>query len=129
MKKIVNRSGSMMLKCVNEQEEIIGCVHLERKEEKLYLGMLTVIPELQNRGIGKQLLKAADEEARKQCCQSIYMTVISLRSELIAWYERHGYVNTQIKKPFPMDNPACGLPKRFLEFAVLEKVLDLMSQY
>ena len=51
------------------------------------------------------------------------MTVISVRSELIAWYERHGYVRTGETKPFPMDDPNFGIPKEFLEFIVLEKKL------
>jgi len=121
LRAIMSRPDSQILKCVNEKGQIIGCVHLEKKGERLYLGMLTVSPELQNLGIGKLFLKEAEEEARKQHCKSVYMTVISLRTELIAWYERHGYVNTQVKKPFPVNVPAFGLPKRFLEFVVLEK--------
>jgi hypothetical protein len=39
-------------------------------------------------------------EAKKWGCKLIYMTVISVRTELIAWYERHGYVNTNKTKPF-----------------------------
>ncbi len=123
LKEIISRRDSQMLKYVNEKNRITGCVHLEKKREKLYLGMLTVSPELQNKGTGKLLLNAAEEEARKLNCKSIYMTVITLRTELIAWYERRGYTNTQVKKPFPMGDPAFGLPKRFLEFVVLEKIL------
>ena len=32
--------------------------------------------------------------------------------ELIAFYERRGYVRTGIKKPFPYGDPRFGLPKR-----------------
>jgi len=31
------------------------------------------------------------------------MTVISVRTELIAWYQKHGYNNTGETKPFPDD--------------------------
>ena len=122
LRSIISKPASFILKCVSE-DEIIGCVRLEKKGHKLYLGMLTVSPELQNRGVGKLLMKAAEEEAGKLGCNYIYMTVISLRTELIAWYERHGYVNTHVTKPFPMNDPAYGIPKRFLEFVVLEKHL------
>ena len=104
-----------------ENDKIIGTVSLEKQGEKLYLGMLTVSPDLQGGGIGKQLLKAAEVFAQEENIPIIVMTVISVRAELIAWYERHDYVRTGEIKPFPMDDPNFGLPKEFLEFIVLEK--------
>ena len=104
-----------------ENDKIIGTVSLEKQGEKLYLGMLTVSPDLHGGGIGKQLLKAAEVFAREEKIPKIVMTVISVRAELIAWYERHGYIRTGETKPFPMDDPNFGMPKEFLEFVVLEK--------
>ena len=121
--EIIQKPGSMILKYSDEQNKITACVHLEKKSDKLYLGMLTVSPMLQGKGIGKELLNAAEEEAKKLSCKAIFMTVITERTELIAWYERQGYVNTEIKKPFPAGDPRFGLPKKFLEFVVLEKNL------
>jgi hypothetical protein len=51
------------------------------------------------------------------------MTVISVRHELINWYERHGYKDTGAKKPFPAEATKFGQPKFPLEFIVMEKVL------
>ena len=104
-----------------ENDKIIGTVSLEKQGKKLYLGMLTVSPELQGGGVGKQLLKAAEVFAQEENIPIIVMTVISVRAELIGWYERHGYVQTGETKPFPMDDPNFGQPKEFLEFVVLEK--------
>ena len=104
-----------------DNDKIIGTVSLEKQGNKLYLGMLTVSPDLQGGGIGKQLLKAAEVFAQEENIPKIVMTVISVRAELIAWYERHGYVQTGEIKPFPMDDPNFGMPKEFLEFVVLEK--------
>ncbi len=106
-----------------ENDKIIGAVSLEKQGNKLYLGMLTVSPDLQGGGIGKQLLKASEIFAKAENIPKIVMTVISVRSELIAWYERHGYVRTGETKPFPMDDPNFGMPKEFLEFIVLEKLM------
>jgi hypothetical protein len=50
------------------------------------------------------------------------MTVISVRNELIQWYQRHGYEHTGETKPFPND-PKFGIPKQSLEFVVLKKSL------
>jgi len=119
----ISRPGSQILKYLNDAGRIIGCVHLEKKGSKLYLGMLTVSPALQNGGIGKQLLAAAEQVALEQQCNSIYMTVLTERTELINWYKRHGYYLTGGTQPFPMNNPRFGLPKKHLEFVVMEKQL------
>jgi ribosomal protein S18 acetylase RimI-like enzyme len=115
--------GTIFLKYL-EGDKILGCVKLDKHYDKLYLGMLTVSPELQGGGIGKKLLKASEEEALRQQCNTVYMTVISVRPELIAWYERHGYVHTGEVKPFIADDPRFGTPKVPFEMLVLEKKLS-----
>jgi ribosomal protein S18 acetylase RimI-like enzyme len=101
---------------------VLGCVNLQQDGSRLYLGMFAVDPETQGRGIGKALLQAADEHGRNIGCQSIYMTVISVRKELIDWYCRHGYADSGERKPFPEDGRT-GRHLRPLEFAVLEKTI------
>jgi ribosomal protein S18 acetylase RimI-like enzyme len=118
--ELIQTQGSTLLKYV-EDNEILGCVELKKSERKLYLGMLTVRPNLQGKGIGKELLKAAEAEAKSQSCTAIYMTVISVRKELIDWYVRHGYQLTGERKPFAFTDPRFGQPKMKLEFVVLEK--------
>lgn len=114
--------GTKILKYV-EDNSILGCVELRNQQGKLYLGMLTVKPDIQGKGIGKKLLEAAEQEARNQHCSAIYMTVISVRKELIDWYLRHGYRLTGETKPFAFSDPRFGQPKMKLEFVVLEKKL------
>ena len=101
--------------------KILACVLLIEKKDTLYLGMLTVNPELQNSGIGKKILNFAQNFAIDLGLKSITMTVISLRTELIAWYERHGFIDTGKREPFPMNDANFGLPKQELEFIVMEK--------
>ena len=91
-----------------------------KKESRLYLGMFSVSPAAQGKGIGKKLLAAADEYAKEHNCNSIYMTVITVRHELIAWYEKHGYQRTGKVLPFPVDE-RYGTPTQPLEMMVLEK--------
>lgn len=106
-----------------EEGKLLGCVYLETKGADLYLGMLTVSPDAQASGIGKQLLLAAETIAVDKQCRAITITVISQRHELIAWYERRGYRPTGETQPFPND-PRFGIPKQPLEFIVMEKVLS-----
>jgi hypothetical protein len=51
LKEIIGTNENTLLK-FTEDNQIIGCV-VSRKEQQLYLGMLTVSPMLQNSGIGK----------------------------------------------------------------------------
>ncbi|WP_395077059.1 GNAT family N-acetyltransferase [Flavobacterium sp.] len=122
LSEIIKSPNSSFFK-FTENDTIIACVLLEVKKDKLYLGMLTVSPEIQNSGIGKKILKFAEDYTIELGLPKIVMTVISVREELIAWYKRHGYLDTGIKEPFPMDNPEFGLPKQTLEFIVLEKIV------
>jgi ribosomal protein S18 acetylase RimI-like enzyme len=113
--------GSVFLK-YTDNEKITGCVNLQIENDKLYLGMLGVNPTLQGRGLGRSLLKAAEQWARKNNCRSIYMTVISVRTELIAWYKRNGYCDIGQTKPFVEDEKS-GRHLQPLEFIVMEKIL------
>jgi ribosomal protein S18 acetylase RimI-like enzyme len=119
----MNSPNSMIMTYRNEQNEIEACVYLNQQADKMYLGMLTVNPALQAKGLGKLLMAESERYAIQQGCKSVIMTVISVRAELIAYYERRGYKDTGERKPFPMTDPKFGLPQQHLEFIVMEKVL------
>ena len=120
--EIMESKGGVILACTSDGEDVVGCVFLENQFPKLYLGMLSVRPTIQGGGIGKLLLRAAEDHAAALECTSIIMHVIGLRLELIAWYERAGYVNTGVHKPFP-DTTAFGKPRQPIDFVVLEKTI------
>ncbi|RYD80198.1 MAG: GNAT family N-acetyltransferase [Sphingobacteriales bacterium] len=122
VKEVIEKEDTVMLKYINETKEIIGCVNLQKHINKIYLGMFAVSPQLQGGGVGKKLLQAAEEYAKQKKCTAIYMTVISVRSELINWYKRHGYVDTGKKRSFQEDGVS-GKHLQQLEFIVLEKPL------
>jgi ribosomal protein S18 acetylase RimI-like enzyme len=114
---------SMILLCHNAAGTPVACVYLEQRGDRLYLGMLSVAPGLQGQGIGKFLLRAAETEARRLNCRSIFMQVIDERDTLIDWYYRHGYRDTGARVPFDVP-PEKGGPQRPLVFAILEKPVD-----
>jgi ribosomal protein S18 acetylase RimI-like enzyme len=116
----IENSKNTILK-FTENNQIIACVLLMEKEQKLYLGMLTVSPELQNSGVGKKLLQQAEIHALALRLPKIVMTVISIREELIAWYKRHGYVDTGAREAFPISDVHIPISEQPLEFMVLEK--------
>jgi ribosomal protein S18 acetylase RimI-like enzyme len=105
--------------------ELLGCVWLEPAgEEAWYLGMLTVRPDQQDRGLGRLVLEAAERHAAERGARRIGMTVVGVRDSLIAWYRRRGYVLTGEREPFPYGDARFGEPLRDdLDFVLLEKTL------
>ena len=105
--------------------KLLGCVHVEGHDGVGYFGMFAVSPTAQGLGIGAGLLNEAERVARVDFgCAIMTMTVISIRTELIAFYARRGYRATSDTKPFPYGDERFGIPKRDdLEFAVYAKAL------
>lgn len=114
--------GSIFLKYTSAEGLVQGCVNLQVQNERVYLGMFSVNPALQGAGIGKIILRSAEEYALSQEADSIYMSVISVRAELIAWYQRHGYMDTGERKAFKEDG-LTGKHLQELKFMTLEKRL------
>lgn len=119
---LIKEKNTTVLK-YTEGGVILGCVELRKESESLYLGMLTVNPDWQSKGIGKKLMTAGEEFARQHGCKKIRMTVVSVRDKLIAWYIREGYRLTGERKPFKMPDERFGIPRQPLEFMFMEKVL------
>ena len=114
--------GAALLLCLDEAGELLGCFHAQVRGPLVHLSMLAVAPTGQGRGVGKFLLRAAEDYGRRHGGARSKMTVISVRAELLAYYERQGYRRTGATEPFPTD-PRFGVPKQPLTLLVLEKPL------
>ncbi|GIJ43903.1 N-acetyltransferase [Virgisporangium aliadipatigenens] len=103
--------------------EMVACCHLERRDGFAFFGMFAVRPTLQRGGVGRAVLAEAERVARTDWdVAEVRMTVIGLREELIAWYERRGYARTGESKPFPYGDLRIGVPLRNdLRLVVLSK--------
>lgn len=128
--EIVVKAGSCVLLAesppgVGNDDGLLACCHLERQGDACYFGMFSVKPTQQGGGIGKLMLAEAERVAREEWSSTrVEMTVISIRDELIAWYERRGYRRTGRFKPFPYGDERFGIPQRDdLRFELLEKRL------
>ena len=121
--ELMNAKDAVFLKYVNQAGMVEGCVYLHKQSEGMYLGMLTVSPTQQAKGMGKQLMNEAQRQALEMNCDRIFMRVISLRQELIEWYERQGYYNTARTEPFP-SGTRFGTPTQPVEFMIMEKIIS-----
>lgn len=85
--------------------ELVGSVRVSRvSDETAYFGMLTVQPGRQAAGLGRQIIGAAEAwAARTWGAARMELSVISVRTELIAYYERRGYRRSGETRPFPVE--------------------------
>ena len=102
---------------------MIASVLLQHDEDSAYLGMLVVDPVQQAVGLGKQIMRAAEDLVQREWdAKRMWMTVLIQRTELIAFYERRGYRRTGRFEPWPSE--ALSVPQvDGLMFEVLEKDL------
>ena len=71
-----------------------GCVYVELRGERSYLGLLSVDPAQQQCGIGSLLMTAAESHCRQLGSRAMDIYIINLRTELPPFYRRRGYVDT-----------------------------------
>ncbi len=104
--------------------DLLACCQLEQDGDTGYFGLFAVRPRQQGGGIGSAVLAEAERRAAAQGCRQMRMTVLSVREDLIGYYERRGYRRTGATEPFPYGDERFGTPKRQdLRFAELRKPL------
>ena len=107
-----------------QHQGLQASVLLQHTADDVHFGMFAVHPLLQNQGIGKALLHAAETLAQQTWqVQCFKMSVLSCRSELIAFYQRRGYQRTGIIEALYSSSLwTAKVPELYLEY--LEKRLQ-----
>jgi len=82
-----------------------GCVYVEPRGERAYLGLLSVDPSRQQSGLGSRLMTAAEVYCRELGARFIDIVIVNLRTELWPFYQHRGYVEDGTTTPFPADVP------------------------
>ena len=112
VREVIGGAGSRLL-LAEQDGALVACCQLEHRGDTAYFGMFAVRPGLQGGGLGKVVLAEAERVAREDWgAAHMEMTVISVREELIAYYERRGYRRTGELSPFPYGDERFGLPQR-----------------
>jgi ribosomal protein S18 acetylase RimI-like enzyme len=107
--------GTFLLR--RSAEGLDGCVYLEARGERGYLGMLAVSPRRQGTGLGRSLVRAGEAFLRERGVERLEIEVIDRRDELFGFYERLGFHATS-RRPF--EEPRFRVP---VQLVVMEKSL------
>jgi ribosomal protein S18 acetylase RimI-like enzyme len=111
--------GTILL-AEDEEARVLASVYTELRGTHGYLGMLAVDPAHQRWGLGRRMMKAAEDYFRARGCAALEITVLSLRPELLPIYRGFGFVETgreEFHYPHPL---APGLECHCI---VMEKLL------
>ena len=97
---------------LEEEGALAGCVYVELRGERSYVGLLSIDPARQRGGLGSRLLTVAEDRARGEGCAHMDMLIVNHRKELPPYYGRRGYVETGTA-PFP-ETTATTMPCHFI---------------
>lgn len=110
------QTGSFLV--ADEGGPLCGCVYVEPRGDRTYLGLLSVDPQRQRSGLGSKLMDAAEAYCAKAGSRFMDLRMVNVRKELPGFYHRRGYVEIGTE-PFPP-----GLtPKLLCHFVKMSKPL------
>ena len=86
------RTGKFLL--AEESSDPVGCVYVELRGDRGYIGLLSVDPARQGTGLGRKLMEAAELFFRAAGCVAVDLRVVSARAPLPAFYRHLGYAES-----------------------------------
>lgn len=97
------QTGSFLV--ADDLGSLRGCVYVEPRGERSYLGLLSVDPQSQKSGLGSKLMHAAEDYCAKGGSRFMDLQIVNLRKELPDFYHRRGYTETGTAPFTPGLNP------------------------
>jgi GNAT superfamily N-acetyltransferase len=106
-------TGQFLL--LEESNTLLGCVYLEKRANRMYLGLLCIEPSRQRKGLGRKLMAAAEEFAMNAGCVAVDLRTISPRTDIQPFYAHFGYSVTGTS-PMPPEIPMV-VPSHFVHMS------------
>ena len=100
---------------IEEDNALCGCVYVEPRGSRAYLGLLSIHPQRQGMRLGARLVAAAEEEARRRSLDAMDLNIVNVREELPGFYRKLGYSETGTS-PFPAEIPT-KIPCHFIRMS------------
>ena len=96
-------------------DTLSGCVYVELRGERSYLGLLSVDPDCQHGGFGSLLMREGEKYCRERGSHAMDILIVSLREDLPVFYQKRGYVQNGTS-PFPPDSET-KIPCHFINMS------------
>ena len=97
----------------DEADGLLAAMYLERRQPgHAYLGMLSIQPSKQGRGLGRAMMAAAEAQVRAWGDTALDIRILSLRTELPPFYRALGFVETGLTSV--VADPLSRKPYRFI---------------
>ena len=94
VQEVVDKLSTGTFLLAEAEGTLIGCVYVEPRGERAYLGLLSVDPSRQQSGVGSLLMAEAENYCSGLDCRFMDIKLVNLRKELPGFYQRRGYVET-----------------------------------
>ena len=91
---------------------LVSCMYLEQRADRVYLGMLAVSPSQQGRGLGRQMMAAAERHAVSLGCHAVDIRIVNHRTELPPFYRALGFTDNGVES---FEDPLLTKPAHFLK--------------
>jgi GNAT superfamily N-acetyltransferase len=110
--------------------DVVACAYLRATGKDAYLGMLSVHPRQQGRGLGSELIAECERIARAELgCGRLRITVItSHRPDIVAFYERRGFARTGHFKSFDRKQALEGRKVEGMLLEWMDKALAIPAE-
>jgi GNAT superfamily N-acetyltransferase len=106
-------SGKFLV--LEDSEGLAGCVYAEVRGSRGYIGLLSLRPTPQGRGLGRRLMALAEEYLANAGCEAADLRTISARTDLVPMYKHLGYEETGTT-PMPAEIPL-KIPCHFINMS------------
>jgi ribosomal protein S18 acetylase RimI-like enzyme len=105
-------SNDGQLITARHRQRLVGCVYVSCRDLGIgEISLLSIRPQDQNSGMGRALLKAAEQVlVDKWGISRAVLSVLAPRPELQAWYRRRGYEETGSRRLLREDGEGYGIP-------------------
>lgn len=116
------KNHNFHLLVAEQNNQVVACIGLTFDESSVEIGTFAISPNWQNQGLGKLVLDNAEKYAKdiQFDLKTYVMWVLSVRTELIAFYERRGYIQTGVVEDYPLDADV-GIPQVDLHLVEMMK--------
>jgi ribosomal protein S18 acetylase RimI-like enzyme len=86
------QDGKFLL--LTDGDEMVACMFVRVTGDRAYIGTLSVDPARQRSGLGRRMMREAEDYCRNAGCKALDIRIVNLRTELPAIYRKLGFVET-----------------------------------